>query len=136
MSTSKLNGIQALKNMRKHIGTAGFQGWCHKTCQNAWGLPVKYASAIDAWNHIPKEARHTDFENAPIGAPIFFNIGKFGHVVIQSDKKGVVIGTDSPKKDFVGEVPLTWFKKNWGVEPLGWASIYNDVKLTMKKLPE
>lgn len=132
----KMNGVRAVANMRKLEGKSGFKGWCHRTCQNAWKLPVKYASAIDAWNHIPKEHRHTDLENAPIGAPIFFKIGRYGHVVLQSDKKGYVIGTDSPKKDYIGEVPLTWFKKNWGVEPLGWASMYNDVKLNMKRLPK
>ena len=135
---SKLNGVQAETNMRKHIinNETGFHNWCHRTCQNAWKLPVKYASAIDAWNHIPKKHRHTDVKNAPIGAPIFFEVGKFGHVVIQSKRKGYVLSTDAPVDNKVGEVRLSWFQKNWGVKPLGWASMYNDVELRMKKLPE
>lgn len=133
---SRLNGVQAVTNMRKLEGKSGYKGWCHRTCQNAWKLPVKYASAIDAWNHVPLKHRHTDIKNAPVGAPIFFEIGKFGHVVLQSDKKGYVIGTDSPTKDYVGEVRLSWFQKNWGVKPLGWASQYNDVNLRMKRMPQ
>jgi len=136
MFKRKVNGVKAVANMRKLEGKSGFKGWCHKTCQNAWKLPVKYNSAIDAWHHVPASAKHTDMTNVPVGAPIFFEIGKFGHVVLQSDKKGYVISTDAPKSDFVGEVPLEWFKKHWGVEPLGWASVYNDTKLQLEVLPK
>jgi len=114
---------------------AGFLGHCHKTCQDAWGLPVKYASAIDAWNHVPKEHRHTDPKKAAIGAVHFWDGGLYGHVAMQSDKKGVVIGTDSPQPDFIGEVRIEWFEKHWGKKYLGWASQYNDVDLQLTKMP-
>ena len=136
MFKRKVNGVQAVANMRKLEGKSGFKGWCHKTCQNAWKLPVKYNSAIDAWNHVPAPAKHTDMTNIPVGAPIFFKIGNFGHVVLQSDKKGYVISTDAPKEDFIGEVPLEWFEKHWGVKPLGWASVYNDTQLQLGVLPK
>jgi len=138
MSLSRFTGLQAYGHM-KHLminHVSGVQGHCHATCQNAWGLPVKYASALDAWNHIPAKHRHTDLSKAPIGAPIFFDGGQYGHVVLQSGKKGIVIGTDAPTNNYVGEVPLTWFATHWGKKVLGWASMYNDVQLQLKDMPK
>lgn len=137
MSTSRLTGLQAFANMKKHMVNheRGFQGHCHMTCQNAWGLPVKYASAIDAWNHIPKQHRHTDPTKAAIGAVHFYEGGNYGHVVIQSDKKGIVIGTDAPVTDYVGEVPVMWFVQHWGKKYLGWSDYYNDTNLQLGTMP-
>jgi hypothetical protein len=138
MVISKFTGVQAYSHLKqmmlKHV--SGVQGRCHATCQNAWGLPVKYASAIDAWNHVPAKARNTDATKAPVGAPHFFDGGIYGHVVLQSDKKGYVIGTDAPTNNYVGEVKLDWFAKHWGKKYLGWASVYNDVQLQLKDMPK
>ena len=137
MATSRITGMQAFSHMNvwrlNHKG--GFLGHCHKTCQDAWGLPVKYASAIDAWNHVPKEHRHTDPKKAGIGAVHFWEGGQYGHVAMQSDKKGIVISTDAPQPDFIGEVHIEWFEKHWGKKYLGWASQYNDVDLQLTKMP-
>jgi hypothetical protein len=137
MIISKFTGLQAYAHLKHLMLThvSGVQGRCHATCQNAWGLPVKYASALDAWNHVPAKARHTDASKAPIGAP-HFDGGLYGHVVLQSGKKGVVIGTDAPTNNYVGEVSLDWFAKHWGKKYLGWASVYNDVQLQLKDMPK
>jgi len=137
MSTTKLTGLQAFANMKKHMVNheSGFQGYCHRTCQNAWGLPAKYASAIDAWNHIPKAAKHSDPKTAPVGAVHFYDGGLYGHVVMQSDKKGIVISTDAPVTNYVGEVAWDWFVKHWGKKYLGWASVYNDEILQLGTMP-
>ena len=137
MALSKITGSQAFAHMHqwllqhKQISV----GHCHATCQNAWGLPVKYASAIDAWNHIPKKHRHTDMSKAPVGAPVFWAGGLYGHVALQSDRVGVVISTDAPSAGFIGEERVEYFTKVWGKELLGWASQYNDVDLQLNKLP-
>jgi len=138
MVISKFTGLQAYAHLKHMMLThvSGVQGRCHATCQNAWGLPVKYASALDAWNHVPAKARHTDASKAPVGAPHFFDGGLYGHVVLQSGKKGIVIGTDAPTNNYVGEVSLTWFAKHWGKKYLGWASVYNDVQLQLKDMPK
>lgn len=138
MVISRLTGLQAYNNLKKLMVNhkSGVQGYCHKTCQNAWGLPVKYASALDAWNNIPSKAKNTDPTKAPIGAPHFFDGGHYGHVVLQSDKKGIVIGTDAPTANYVGEVPLVWFSKHWGKKYLGWSSVYNDEVLQLKDMPK
>jgi len=137
MSVSKMTGLQAFSHMKQLMVShaKGFQGYCHRTCQNAWGLPARNASAIDAWGAVPKADRHTDAAKAPIGAPHFFSGGAYGHVVLQSDKKGIVISTDAPTTDYVGEVPLTWFTTHWGKHYLGWASSYNGVILQLKEMP-
>lgn len=135
---SKMTGLQAFSHLKrmKDNHVSGVRGYCHKTCQNAWALPVKYASAIDAWNHVPAKHRHTDPSKAPIGAPHFWAGGDYGHVALQSDKKGIVIGTDAPTGNYVGEVAVTWFAKNWGKKYLGWASVYNDVELQLGEMPK
>jgi hypothetical protein len=137
MALSKLTGLQAFSHMKQMMlnHVSGVSGRCHATCQNAWGLPVKYASAIDAWNHVPLKARHTDPTKAPIGAPHFWD-EHYGHVALQSDRKGYVISTDAPTNNFVGEVPIDWFTKHWGKKYLGWASVYNDVDLVLKDMPK
>jgi hypothetical protein len=137
MAKSKLTSLQALANMKKHMVNHehGFQGYCHRTCQNAWGLPAKYASAIDAWNSIPKEHKNTDPLKAPISAPHFYDGGHYGHVVLQSDKKGMVFSTDAPVTDFVGEVSWDWFVKHWGKKYLGWSNYYNDEELQLGPMP-
>ena len=137
---SKVTGLQAYANMKalmvKHV--SGVKGYCHKTCQNSWQLPVKYQSALDAWNHIPPQHRHTDPALAPVGVPHFWHSVNdvYGHVALQSDKKGIVISTDAPIDNYVGEVPLTWFKSHWGKTYLGWGSMYNDVVLHTDEMPK
>lgn len=136
---SELVGTQAYANMRvlmlKHRN--GFKNKCHRTCQNAWHLPVMYPSAIAAWNAIPATAKNKDPKLAPIGVPHFWTApgDPYGHVALQSAKRGIVISTDAPITDYVGEVPLTWFTSHWGKSYLGWASVYNGVKLHTDGMP-
>ena len=137
MIMSKITGSQAYAHMNqwllqhKQIAV----GYCHKTCQDAWGLPVRYSSAIDAWNHIPKNHRHTDMSKAPVGAPVFFAGGLYGHVAMQSDRVGVLISTDAPSAGYIGKVHTDYFTTKWGKELLGWASQYNDIDLQLGKMP-
>jgi len=136
MVLSKITGMQAFAHMHQWLLQHKYisPGHCHKTCQDAWGLPVKYASAVDAWNHIPAKHRHTDPAKAPIGAPHFWDDG-YGHVALQSDRAGVVISTDAPSAGYIGEERIEWFASRWGKKYLGWASQYNDVDLQLGKMP-
>jgi hypothetical protein len=137
MAFSKITGMQAFAHMNQWLlqHKSIEIGRCHATCQNAWGLPVKYASAIDAWNHVPKAHRHTDMSKAPIGAPVFFAGGLYGHVAMQSDQVGVLISTDAPSAGYIGKVRTDYFTTKWGKELLGWASQYNDIDLQLGKMP-
>jgi hypothetical protein len=135
---SKLNGVEAYANM-KHLmtsGKTGLKGWCQKTCRGAWELPAGLPSAKAAWSAVPAAHRHTDPSKAPIGAPHFWLGGAFGHVALQSDKKGIVISTDSPATNRVGEVPIDYFAKHWGKKYAGWASNYMKQDLTLTEMPK
>jgi len=138
MKLSRITGKQAFSHMNiwRLNEKNGFLGYCHRTCQNAWGLPARYASAIDAWNHIPKQYRNTDPTKAPIGAPHFWEGGEYGHVALQSDKKGYVIGTDAPRPNYIGIERIDFFSKHWGKKYLGWSTVYNDTHLQLKDMPK
>jgi LysM repeat protein len=131
---------EAVEAMRKHyqLDSRGFAGWCLKTVRTAWGLPATQVSAISAWKSIPASKKHTNPAEAPIGAPHFFDIGKFGHVVMQSDFVGQVWGVDAPAHDKVGKVNLSWFQKNWGknCKYLGWSTHLNGKDLPLKQMPK
>lgn len=129
---------QAVDQMIKwhDSGKGGFKGWCLRTCRTAWGIPGKYPSAIEAWKAIPASKKNTVPGKAPIGAVHFFDIGKFGHIVIQSDTVGMVWGTDAPDKDKVGLVKLSWFSQHWHAKYLGWSTNFNGVDLPCHELPK
>ena len=117
-------------------GKTGFKGWCLRTCRTAWGISGKYPSAIEAWKAIPQHRKNTVPGKAPIGAVHFFDIGKFGHIVIQSDTVGMVWGTDAPDSDKVGLVNLSWFSKHWHAKYLGWSTNFNGVDLPCPDMPK
>jgi hypothetical protein len=55
-----------------HIeGRRGVKGYCLKICRQAWKIPVKYPSAIVAWNNIPRKHKFIDPMKAPVGQHIF-----------------------------------------------------------------
>lgn len=134
----KVNGVQAAANMRAlaESGKTGVKGWCLKTCRTAWGLPGGVASAIEAWKKIPADKKFTDPKLAPIGAPHFWEIGKFGHIALQAEEVGKVWGTDSPETDKVGKVDIAWFAKHWKAKYLGWSLHLNGVDLQAATMPK
>lgn len=125
---------QALRYMYelKKSGATGFKGWCLRTCRQAWGLAPDAPSAIVEWNSIPAERKSRKWWKAPAGAPHFWAVGEFGHVALQSRKKGYVYSTDAPVMDKVGVVSLNWFKRRWGATYLGWSWELNNTRLPIK----
>lgn len=134
----KVSGVQAAANMKAlaESGKGGFKGWCLKTCRTALGAPAGVPSAIEAWKKIPANKKFTDPKKAPIGAPHFWEIGKFGHIAIQSEEMGKVWGTDSPVTDKVGKVDLAWFDKHWKAKYLGWSLHLNGMDLDFTQTPK
>ena len=53
-----------------------------------------------------------------------------------ADKKGIIISTDAPVTNYVGEVPIGWFAQHWGKTYLGWASNYNTKDLQLTEMPK
>ena len=109
----------------------GVKGMCLRTCRLAWGLPSHRPSAIAEWNSIPEKYKHADPTRAPVGAPHFFAVGKYGHIALQAEHEGFVWSTDAPKSDRVGLVDITWFSRNWRAKYLGWSSWLNGYPLPL-----
>ena len=124
---------QAFAIMLEHrdLERTGFQGWCLKTCREAWGAPADQPSAIKEWHSIPKERQHKFAEaQAPLAAPVFWSgCGPFGHIALQAIHPDRVISTDAPKTDRVGIVTRGWFETKWGAKLLGWSCELNGVKV-------
>jgi hypothetical protein len=132
------NAKFAAKQMQRwhEQGRTGVRGYCLKVCREAWKIPARYPSAIIAWNNTPKKHKHKDFRLAPIGAVHYYRGGKYGHIVIQSELKNRVWGTDLPISDKIGlhhrRLPIN----RWKYTYLGWASWLNGHELPLKDMPK
>lgn len=123
---------QAFEAMLKHrdSNATGFQGWCLRTCREAWGAPADQPSAIKEWQSIPAVRQHSFTTQPPLAAPVFWSgCGPFGHIALQAKHPDRVISTDAPKMDMVGVVSRGWFDKHWGAKLLGWSCELNGVKV-------
>jgi hypothetical protein len=129
------NGIEAADEMALMYlnKTTGVKGMCLKTCRIAYGIPPKYPSAIAAWKATKRKFK--DPTLAPIGAAHFWEIGRFGHIAIQSRQAGQVWSTDAPLVDRVGKVRLEWFAQNWGAKYLGWTDQVNGKTIELSQMP-
>jgi hypothetical protein len=133
----KKSGVQAANQMKSwaEAGKTNVKGLCLKTCREAWGIEAKYPSAIVAWRNTPAKHRFTDPRKAPIGAVHFYEGGKFGHIVIQSDLKNRVWGTDLPTVNKIGLHHRRLPVNRWKYKYLGWSNWLNGKELPLKGLP-
>ena len=134
----KRTGRAAARQMERwsEAGKTNVKGLCLKTCREAWGIAAKYPSAIIAWNNTPSKYKHKDFKLAPIGAVHYYRGGKYGHIVIQSELRNRVWGTDLPTVNKIGlhhrRLPIN----RWKYTYLGWASWLNGHELPVKDMPK
>lgn len=128
------SGKDAAKAMwlMKRDASDGVAGWCLRTCRLAWDLPTDEPSAIKEWESIPASKKSKKWWLAPVGAPHFWAVGKYGHVALQSNIKGMVLSTDAPVKDKVGRVSLFWFGKHWNAKYLGWSTEFQNKNLPLE----
>jgi hypothetical protein len=134
----KRNGKAAASQMKRWSakGKTNVKGLCLKTCREAWGINAKYPSAIIAWNNTPKKYRHKGIKDIPIGAVLYYRGGKYGHIVIQSELKNKVWGTDLPVSNKIGLHHRNLPVNRWRYQYLGWASWLNGHELPLKELPK
>lgn len=127
------NGAAAVAYMAAlaHANAAGVAGYCLKTCRLAWGLPADETSAIKEWQSIPAKYRHTDPMKAPVGAPHFWSVGKYGHVALQAEHEGFIWTTDLPKNDHIGLVHIDTPARRWRAKYLGWSSQFQNKTLPL-----
>lgn len=108
-------------------GRTGVAGYCLKICREAWNLPPDEISAIKEWESIPPRHRHkVRWALIPIGYPVFFEGGEFGHVAIQSQFPGFVWSTDAPTKDRIGLVHVSFFRRKWRYRYLGYSTQFQN----------
>jgi hypothetical protein len=131
-------GVQAANQMKRwsEQGKTNVLGLCLKTCREAFGIPAKYPSAIVAWRNTPKKNQFKDFRKAPVGALHYYEGGRFGHVVIQSDLKNRVWGTDLPEKNKIGLHHRRLPVNRWKYKYLGWSNWLNGKELKLGRMPK
>lgn len=112
-------------------GATGVKGYCLRTCRLAWALGSDQGSAIAEWNSIPLKFKNADPMKAPIGAPHFWKVGKYGHIALQAEHEGYVWSTDAPTTNKVGLVDIKWFEKHWRATYLGWSSQFQNSVLPL-----
>jgi hypothetical protein len=134
----KKSGSEAAKQMWLWMreGKTNVKGYCLRTCREAWELPAQDPSAIKEWESIPANRRFKNWKQAPVGAPHFWSGGQYGHIALQSNRKGYVLSTDAPKSDLIGRVKIGWFQTFWGYKYLGWSNELQGRKLPLNKMPK
>lgn len=121
------NGQAAVANARE-VDTYPV-GMCLKYVRaEAWRIASLYGSAIDAWHGAYD--RHPGDREPPVGAPLFYEGGQHGHVVVNT-KAPTMRGTDMPSSGRVSEADIDWPVTHWGVRYLGWTGDLNGVTLPL-----
>jgi hypothetical protein len=92
------------------VGQDTYTGQCELAAENAFGTESRYPTAMADW--LAQPVKHTDWQNAPRGALVFWNTGSSGHVAI-SVGDGLVVSTSVGSR--VGVVATGYFQN-----PLGW----------------
>lgn len=98
-------------------------GLCLQYTREMLGVPAKYASAIIAWTHVAKADRHGGAEPPP-GVPVFWRVGRWGHVALSAGG-GYVWSTDILRKGKVDKVRISYLSRKWGADYLGWGETLN-----------
>lgn len=117
--------VEATQAAAREVQSASrdWQGWCLKFVRIMLGVAASYNSAIDAWSGAKK--KHPS-GTPPKGVPVFWAIGKFGHVAL-SDGNGWCYSTDIRRRGKVDRVPISEIHARWGATYLGWTEDLNGV---------
>ncbi len=94
------------------LGWAAYREQCELAVENAFGTDSQYPTAAADWAARPD--RHSDWQDAPRGALVFYATSSAGHVAI-STGDGDVVSSDVNGR--IAKVPIAYFQN-----PLGWAA--------------
>lgn len=100
--------------------------WVRGPC---WDIGSYFGSAIEAWNGA--RYKHPGDRSAPVGAPLFYKGGSYGHVVICKPNDEGMRSTDCTTTGDVSDAAITWVEKHWGYTYLGWIEDLNGVRLPL-----
>ena len=123
------SGQAALNNARQVNSYP--PGYCLKYVRaEAWRVASLYGSAIDAWHGAVD--RHPGDRTPPLGAPMFYSGGQYGHIVINTKANATTMrSTDCQTSGDVSETDIDWPVRNWGQTYLGWTGDLNGVDLPL-----
>lgn len=91
---------------------------CLFECQEIYPTNHWYPDAHAQWHNAKKP--HTSKSNIPIGAPVYYEGGNHGHVVLYVGN-GQVRSTDAGGAGKMATRPLEWFESAWGYKFAGWS---------------
>ncbi|TCO53769.1 CHAP domain-containing protein [Actinocrispum wychmicini] len=77
----------AVQWYQSHMGSTGWQGYCEKAVENAYGTTGVWASANAHW--FGASPKHTDGSRPPLGSFVYWNISAYGHVGIADGSGGI-----------------------------------------------
>lgn len=104
-------------------------GMCQQYVRlQCWQVPSLYGSAIEAWNGA--RLKHPDDRTPPLGAPLYYRGGQYGHAVIfvgGDDMRS----TDCRTRGQVSDEAIRWVETHWGYAYLGWTGDINGVELPL-----
>lgn len=103
-----------------------YEGLCLRAVRSALNVPSLYPDAHAAWDGVPASDRFRTLP--PPGKPIFWRVGKHGHVAL-SCGFGVCWSTDILRRGKFDVVPLAFIEDRWGAAFLGWSESLNGVDL-------
>ena len=98
--------------------------WVRSKC---WLLGSYFPDAITAWNGA--EFKHPGDRTPPLGAPLFYRGGQYGHVVIARAED--MRSTDCTSTGRVSPAAIGWVEDHWGYTYLGWTGDLNGVRLPL-----
>lgn len=79
----------AIEWMQQHKGDTGWEEYCEKAVENAYGTTGVWPSAIAHWNGaIAAGKAHKGNTNPPKGAFVYWNTSQYGHVGIADGSGG------------------------------------------------
>ena len=91
---------------------------CLWECQEIYPTDHMYPTAWSQWQNA--KDKHTSLKHIPIGAPVYLKGGRSGHIVLYVGN-GEVRSTDAGGAGIMATVPIDWFTRAWGYEPVGWS---------------
>lgn len=111
------------------VGTTGYGGYCLQFTREAYNIPSKYESAIDAWNAAKHKHPTSSTSGIPSGVPIFLDkaSSEYGHVAVYAGGGKMVTTHESTNK--IGEDSVSQWVNEYGYTILGWSDDLNGVTI-------
>lgn len=120
----------AFARSQRQSPTRNWTGMCLAFCRQTWGLAGGVPDANASWR-MARDKR-TSIMSAPAGAPVWWAVGKHGHIAI-ADGKGNCYSTDIRRRGKVDLVPIGEVQRRWRAQPLGWSPYLNGHRLPLGK---